>query len=157
MDLQLSKLQPFVVQRLTGYAPLNGAVVIANDGTFPKTPGREEGLASVGLVLTVWQIESLGSDEVVRDGALVTKVGLYVLIEENQQICRGTGGANVPYEDAIELVLMRLAGSGPGGCGGDNSITPQDQPFENFGKEQGINRAIVNFTKQLIILPDLSP
>jgi hypothetical protein len=88
---------------------------------------------------------------------VVYRVGVHVIIEENQQVCRGPGGSNVPYELAIRLVMARVSGSGEGSGGGDQPFLAAEQPFENFGKQQGINRAVVSFTKLLITVPDLLP
>jgi hypothetical protein len=151
--VELEDIQPFVAERLTGYRPLGGAVVIQDDGTYPKTPGLEEGLATVGLVLVVWQVESLGAVNVPADGSIVYRVGAHVIIEENQQICRAPGGAQVPYEQAIRLVLARVGGSSEA----NQPFLPADQPFANFGKQFGVNRAVVSFTKLLITIPDLLP
>jgi hypothetical protein len=32
--------------------------ILADDSTYPKTPGREAALAGPGLVLIVWEIRS---------------------------------------------------------------------------------------------------
>lgn len=153
----LEDIQQFIVGQLEELSAieLGGARVIAEDGTYPKTPGREQGLATEGLVLIVWRVESIGSGDDLQtpDGWMAYNIGIVVLIEENQQVCRGPTGVNVPYEKALRLVMEWLPGRGIGGCGGQNPFRNHTQPFDNLGKESGINRAIASFTKLLINEP----
>ena len=47
--MNLWEIQPAVVALLQVDARLNGVPIIADDGTYPKTPGRETALAGPGL------------------------------------------------------------------------------------------------------------
>jgi len=157
--IELEDIQQDVVARLSGFADFNGAVVVADDGNYPKTPGIEKGLSTVGLVLIAWQIDCIGADagNITSNGFVAYNVAVDIVIEENQAVCRVAAGANVAFLKAVRLVIARLSGSGPGGCGGQNPYLPATQVFKNLGKSQGINRAVVSFTKLIITKPDLSP
>ena len=56
--MNLEDLQPWIESLLKAHPSLASVPAILDDGTYPKTPGREEALRSKGLCLVVWQIES---------------------------------------------------------------------------------------------------
>jgi len=80
--LNLWEIQPAVAALLQA-DPGFGVPVIADDGTYPKTPGRETALAGPGLVLIVWEIESDGLVDASTTGLAAHEVYTPVVIEEN--------------------------------------------------------------------------
>jgi hypothetical protein len=78
--LKLWEIQPAVVALLQADARLNGVPIIADDGTYPKTPGRETALAGSGLVLIVWEIESDGLIDATEAGLAAHDVYTPVVI-----------------------------------------------------------------------------
>jgi hypothetical protein len=158
--MNLEELQDWLVTRLDDVTDtggiLEGAVVIKEDGSYPKTPAREEALSSPGLALIVWQVESEGLDEVLADGTFKHVVGIHVVVEENQAVNRGENGTDIAAEKAVRLVLERVTGGGDGATG-RQAIEPMDPPFKNFGKVNGVNRWVVSFAKTFITRPAAEP
>lgn len=154
--MKLYEIQQTIVERLTGAASLGGAPVLAEDGTYPKTPGREEALAAQGLVIIVLLPVLDNALDIEPDSGIFYYAHSDVVIEENQQICRTTG-INIRYELALELVMDRVNGTYEGSGGSQQAFMPGDPPGILFGKTQGINRAVAIFTKLMQRQPDLSP
>ncbi len=90
--MNLWEIQPAVVALLQADTRLAGVPVIADDGTYPKTPGRETALAHEGLVLVVWEIESDGLVDAAKTGLAAHDVYTPVVIEENPAACRSANG-----------------------------------------------------------------
>ena len=84
--------------------------IIADDGTYPKTPGRETALAGPGLVLIVWEIESDGLVDATEAGLAAHDVYTPVVIEENPTVCRADAGVKIEAEKALQYVLEDLSG-----------------------------------------------
>jgi hypothetical protein len=99
-----------VLSRLTAEPESAGAPVLADDGTYPKTPLRQEALNSAGLVLIVWQTESEGRLDNTPGGAAVEEIGIAVVIEENAAVCRAAGGLALPAGMALRLVRKAVLG-----------------------------------------------
>jgi hypothetical protein len=138
--LNLWEVQPAVVALLQADTRLAGVPVIADDGTYPKTPGRETALAGPGLVLIVWEIESDGLVDASNTGLAAHDVYTPVVIEENPTINRGTSGVGIEAEKALQFVLEDIAGK----AAGQRRFVVMDPPFKNFGKVNGVRRIVVN-------------
>ena len=93
---------------------MTGVPVIADDGTYPKTPGRETALAGPGLVLIVWEIESDGLVDATEAGLAAHDVYTPVVIEENPTVCRADAGVKIEAEKALQYVLEDLSGKPAG-------------------------------------------
>jgi hypothetical protein len=141
--LNLWEIQPFVVGLLTGSDNLKKAVVLADDGTYPKTPDREKTLRETGLCLIVWQIESHGLDDFTFSGPAVHSVYVPVVIEENVMFNRSDKGTKIVAEQALQYVFEACVGR-PKSPLPNRSLVPMDPPFKNFGTVNGIQRIVAN-------------
>ncbi len=112
--MNLWEIQPAVVALLQADPRFSGVPVIADDGTYPKTPGRETALAGPGLVLIVWEIESDGLVDASETGLAAHDVYTPVVIEENPTTCRAETGVKVEAEKALQWVLEDVAGKAAG-------------------------------------------
>lgn len=156
--MNLEDVQPYVLGKLQAAAavghPLNGIPILSDDGTYPKTPGREAALRDVGIVLIVWQIESDGLVSASPNGMASHDIYVPVLIEENPAVCRAAGALNFPAEKALRLVLQAVPGKPPGAMRPTNSVEVHDPPFQSFGTIQGVRRFVANFVlRNEVILP----
>ena len=142
--MNLEDIQPFVVARLQAAPSLAGVPILADDGTYPKTPQREQKLRDVGLVIIVWQIESDGLGSA-ANGFAEQDLYIPVLIEENPVICRAVGGLNIPAEKALRLVQSIVPGRPITHVRPGHSVEVHDPPFRNFGTIQGVRRIVANF------------
>jgi hypothetical protein len=140
--LNLWEIQPAVTALLQADSRLAGVPVIADDGTYPKTPGRETALGGPGLVLIVWEIESEGLVDASDTGLAAHDVYTPVVIEENPTTCRAETGVKVEAEKALQWVLEDLAGK----TAGSRRFVVMDPPFKNFGKVNGVRRIVVNLS-----------
>ena len=140
--MNLWEIQPAVEALLTADTRLTGVPVIADDGTYPKTPGRETALAGPGLVLIVWEIESDGLVDASDTGLAAHDVYTPVVIEENPTVSRSGTGIGIEAEKALQFVLEDLAGK----AAGSRRFIVMDPPFKNFGKVNGIRRMVVNLS-----------
>lgn len=154
--MNLEDIQPFVLNRLAT-APSLAAIqaagcILQDDGTYPKTPAREQKLSEKGLVLIVWEINSEGLLDVSQSGFVSHEIYVPVVVEENVKVNRATGGLQMPAAKALRLVLESLSGQRPSSHSPEVFL-PLDPPFNNFGKVNGINRLLAN----LILKTTLSP
>lgn len=146
--MNLWEIQPAVVALLEADTRLAGVPVVADDGTYPKTPGRETALAGPGLVLIVWEIESDGLVDATEAGLAAHDVYTPVVIEENPTVCRTEGGVKIEVEKALQYVLEDLSGK-PGGA--RQRFVVMDPPFKNFGKVNGIRRIVANVSLRTFV------
>jgi len=140
--LNLWEIQPAVAALLQADTRLAGVPVISDDGTYPKTPGREAALAGPGLVLIVWEIESDGLVDASHTGLAAHDVYTPVVIEENPTVSRSGTGIGIEAEKALQYVLEDVAGQ----AGGSRRFIVMDPPFKNFGKVNGVRRIVVNLS-----------
>jgi hypothetical protein len=145
--LNLWEIQPAVVALLLADSRFEGVPVIADDGTYPKTPGRETALAGPGLVLIVWEIESDGLVDASRTGLAAHDVYTPVVIEENPTVCRAESGVKIEAEKALQYALEDLSGK----TAGTRRFIVMDPPFKNFGKVNGIRRIVVNLSLRAFV------
>jgi hypothetical protein len=149
--MNLEEIQTYVASLLTAAPALAGVPVQLEDGSYPRTPEREQALATAGLVLTVWEVESGGVADMTPDGTVFHLAVARVVIDENQEVCRN-GGVNIRAEKAVRLVMETLTGADPGGAG-RHPFLPLDPPFQGFGKIDGVNRWVVSFAKLIETKP----
>jgi hypothetical protein len=152
--VNLWEIQPAVVALLQADTRLAGVPVIADDGTYPKTPGRETALAGPGLVLIVWEIESDGLVDAARGGLAAHDVYCPIVIEENPGACRAATGVQIEAEKALQYVLEAISGEAAvATCQTVAACQPvaacqrfvvMDPPFKNFGRVNGVRRIVVN-------------
>ncbi len=147
--MNLWEIQSAIVALLQADTRFAGVPVIADDGTYPKTAGRETALAGPGLVLIVWEIESDGLVDAGKTGLAAHDVYNPVVIEENPTACRGPGGVNIQAEKALQYVLEAVAGR----TGGTARFVVMDPPFKNFGNVNGVRRIVVNLSVRAFINP----
>ncbi len=145
--MNLWEIQPAVVALLQADTRLTGVPVIADDGTYPKTPGRETALAGAGLVLIVWEIESDGLVDATEAGLAAHDVYTPVVIEENPTVCRADAGVKIEAEKALQYVLEDLSGKPAGG----RRFVVMDPPFKNFGKVNGVRRIVANVSLRTFV------
>ncbi len=140
--MNLWEIQPAVVALLQADPRFSGVPVFADDGTYPKTPGRETALAGPGLVLIVWEIESDGLVDASETGLAAHEVYTPVVIEENPTACRAESGVKIEAEKALQWVMEDVAGK----AAGARRFIAMDPPFKNFGKVNGVRRIVVNLS-----------
>lgn len=146
--MNLWQIQPAVVALLKADSRLEGVPVIADDGTYPKTPGREAALAGPGLVLIVWEIESDGLVDASNTGLAAHDVYTPVVIEENPTTCRAETGVKIEAEKALQHVLSALCGKV---ASGGSRLVAMDPPFKNFGKVNGVRRIVANLSVRTFV------
>jgi hypothetical protein len=149
--MNLADIQPTVVALLQADPRFGGVPVIADDGNYPKTPGRETALAGAGLVLIVWEIESDGLVDASDTGPAAHSVYTPVVIEENPTVCRAAGGVQIEAEKALQYVLEAVSGKPAGSS--RTRFTVMDPPFKNFGKVNGVRRIVVNLSSRALVSP----
>ena len=150
--MNIEEVQPWIAGLLREYEPLASVTVLVYDGTYPKTPGREDALRKGGLVLVVWQIESDGLIDDHPKGAAIERLNLAVVIEENVAVCRVAEGRQIPAEKALRLVREAVVGAKRSGEPG-TVLRSGDPPFHNFGNLNGVQRLVVLLALDLPILP----
>jgi hypothetical protein len=150
--MNLWEIQPFIVGLLQASTKLQNAVVLADDGTYPKTPEREKALREKGLCLIVWQIESGGLNDHTSAGPASHDVYVPVVIEENVTLNRSDNGTQIIAEKALQYVLEICVGK-PKSPLPNRSLVPMDPPFKNFGTVNGIQRIVANLMIRANIIP----
>lgn len=148
--MKLEDIQTTVLAALNASAALSAATKVLEDGSYPQTPGREQALESPGLLLIVWQPDSEGLRSVDNAGNVIHAASCHVVIEENQAVNRAVGGANIPIQQAVRLVMEAVTGAGNKAA--RKQLIPLDPPFKLFGKQNGVNRAAVGFVTELTTL-----
>ncbi len=151
--MNIEDVQPWLAGLLADSEDLEGVTILVDDGTYPKTPGREDALRRSGLVLVVWQVESGGLIDGHPNGAAIESLNLAVVIEENVAVSRGGGGGlGISAEKALRLVREALVGAKRSGEPG-TVLRSDDPPFHNFGNQNGVQRIVVLLALDLSILP----
>jgi hypothetical protein len=141
--MNLWEIQPQLVALLTASPLLAGVPVMADDGTYPKTPSREASLASKGLCIVVGQVESSGLRGRNANGFVVLDVYVPVLVEENATVNREqTGGTGIVIEDAVLRVVKALVAKPQPGT--PTSFKLHQPPFNNLGTVNGLQQMLVN-------------
>ncbi len=148
--MHLEEIQPWAAQILKDHPELAGVPVLLDDGSYPKTPQREEALNTKGLVLVVWQLESEGLQDSATNGSCIEDLSMAVVIEENAAVSRRQGGLGISAMKALRLVRQALVGKyiEPNS---NRRLLPGDPPFKNFGTENGVQRIVAMLTMELPI------
>lgn len=142
--MNLEDIQPWVLSLIKAEPELANVPTIADDGSYPKTPGREAALKSRGLVLIIWAIESDGLVDDSPKGGGVEEISIVIVIEENITVSRSAAGIGIPVEKALRLVRRACLGKQPALAHGvflRASITP----FKHFGTQSGLARILAMF------------
>lgn len=144
----LEDVQDEVQSLLQSDAGTSAIPCLLNDGNYPSIDGREDALAGYGVVLIVWPVDCFASGDVDFEGKLtVYDAAINVLIEENVSVNRAQSG------HPTALKVARLVKEALQGQLGENitsrAIRPFDPWFKNFGQQNGIQRVLTNFTRQL--------
>jgi len=140
--MNLEDIQPWVIDLLKAHPALAGVPVLADDGTYPQTPAREDALRTKGLVLIVWQIESEGLIDDSPGGAAVEEITIAIVIEENALVSRAPGGAGIRAEKVLRLVREATIGKRHASAP-KVALRAGDPPFKNFGTKDGVQRIVV--------------
>ena len=85
--MNIEDLQSTAKTLLEAHAPLSGITVLADDGTWPQTPTREDKLESDGLVIIIWQDTggTFLADAMSRRRRIM-EVDMPITIEENLMV-----------------------------------------------------------------------
>ena len=150
--MNLWEIQPFVENLLKAAPKLAGVPILKDDGTYPKTPEREKALSQKGLVLIVWEIESDGLADSSTTGLAAHDIYVPVVIEENVKVNRAEEGTKIEAVQALQYVLEACAGK-PRLSPPNRGLVVMDPPFRNFGKINGINRIVTNFSLRAFVSP----
>lgn len=153
--MNLEQVQAYLVQRLQGAAALSGVPVLTEDGTYPKTPQREDALRTQGLALIVWQIEPGSVVDSSPTGAAVVEVYVPVIVEENVKVNRAAGGTQIPAEAAVRHVIQAATGRPDPRTAGNKAFELMDPWMRNFGCVGGVQRFVVNLVLPLTLTPIL--
>ena len=152
MNIEL--IQAWVKSLLDANAALTAALAVklADDGTYPKTPLREDGLNGKGLVLTVWEPDAEQLLNIATTGTAAQEIYVPVLVEENVSVNRAANGTQMTALEALRHVQSALSGKRPS-ANSPFVLLPIEPPFKNFGKINGVNRIVVNFSITSTISP----
>jgi hypothetical protein len=150
--VNLWEVQPWVAELVSASPALPDDIILQDDGTYPKTPQREELLRTKGLVLIVWQIESEGLGDVSAAGLAKHDLYVPVVVEENVKVNRAAGGTGIVAEKALQYVLSACTGKRPSATSTE-VLLPMDPPFKNFGTVNGVRRIVANFVLGTTIKP----
>ncbi len=148
--MNLHEIQQLIHNRIAPLLP--DGVVLDDDGTYPKTPLREQLLAEKGLAVIVWEPESDGLIDTARNGTAVQGIYVPIVVEENVKVNRSTGTTMAALK---ALMVVQAAISGLKAPGSNEVFLPDDTPFQNLGKINGINRIVAFFTLKQAIIPTL--
>lgn len=136
-----------------------GVTILLDDGSYPKTDGREEALRDVGLCIIVTEPDAKERLDQARGGLAKIESGFHVVIEENVKVNRASSPFMAATE-AAQIVMEGLVGrpavSAPNQPNTDAPFMPfmlDDPPYSNFGTTNGVRQIVVNFTVQTIIQP----
>lgn len=141
-------MQDNVKTLLQANANTSAIPCLINDGSYPSIDGREDALAGYGMVLIVWPVDCFQTGDADFEGRVsVYSASIHVLIEENVAKNRSQSGHPNALK-AARLVKEALEGQLGESITGRN-ITPFDPWFKNFGQQNGIQRVLTNFTRQL--------
>lgn len=155
--MNLVQIQPLFYNTLKAYAPfapfLASEIVLKDDGTYPKTPGREAALQGKGLCITVWDILPDGVADAARAGATIVEIYVPVVIEENVKINRSASGTQIEGAQALQHCLEAMVGQ-PRSTPGQLKVRLYDPPFQNFGTINGVRRIVANFCLPIPIMPN---
>lgn len=154
--IDLDHIQSFVASRLAMHqafaqAGLSvGSGILIEDGTYPKNAQLERMLNSVGIALVVWQVEALPSDAESPNGTTVFDIFLPVIVEENPR----KNQTGVSAIKAVSEVLKAIVGQPKQSLHpGSRPFRTLDQPFQNLGMADGVQRYAVNLTMRHVITP----
>lgn len=148
--MNLSDVQGALVaalQAAPGLAALQAAGgILADDGTYPKTPGRQAALSSAGVAVVVWGIESDGLVDSTGSGTVAHRVYVPVVIEELPAVSRAPGGLGQTGEEVLGAILSAIAGKPAATVNPRFKFRLGQQPFDNLGTVNGLQRFVVNVT-----------
>lgn len=110
----------------------------------------EAALAEKGLAVAVWMVSS-GTADAVRGGGVSTRVQVPVSVIENPIRCRDTehGGAGLPLEDAVHLIIRATLGKE---CG-HGQVSLGGEIFARADSDAGELETVIGFEVPLIIRP----
>ena len=149
--MNLGEIQGYVLGLLKADTRLKKAVFLSDDGQWPKTEGREAGL-QCGLVITVFEIEADSLKDFSRAGVMSTDVRVPVLIEEARANNRKAGGTGIRGETAVQYVLENMIGKPRDSVvRGFPELAPNDPPFLNMGRVDGVNTWLVEIAANVRI------
>lgn len=150
--VNLWDVQGSLVALLQATTELAGVTVIADDGTFPKTPGYESALKTKGLVVVVYRIDAERTVYASANGVTEMAILVPVVVDENVKVNRTQGGTNISADRVIQRVLEGVCGKPASGLpfGTFYANTP---PFKNFGVVNGIWRMVANIAINIQITP----
>lgn len=151
--MKIEDIQQYLVDRLSSFPALDGVPVLPEDGTFPKTPSREESLRSKGLLLIVWQIEPGGVIDTSATGAAVVEVYVPVIVEENVRVNRSDSGTGIVAERAMRHVISAVTGNPNPREGSGRTFVLMDPWFRNMGCQGGVQRFIINLVIPVTLIP----
>jgi hypothetical protein len=145
--MNLWEIQAAVKTGLLAHPTLAKVPVLLDDGTYERTPGREQALKTEGVVVIVWQIASFGIPALANDGVAAHLVYVPVVIEENVERNRH-GGLGLAWEKVLQCGLEALSGRK-----GRFEFQMYDPAWQNLGKVDGTNRVVMNFLTTAYVKP----
>lgn len=126
-------------------ATVSGAgCIIQDDGTYPKTPTREEKLNEKGLVLTIWQPDAREVVSSSEGGFFTHVVYVPVVVEENVKVNRSLTGLTITALQAVRFVMQAVAGERVRCKSPFVFKVDESKPWDNLRMVNGVQRFLVN-------------
>lgn len=145
--MNLEDLQTSVDTLISGDATLGVIPRVLDDGSYPLLTSIHDPLRDYGMVLIVFRTENVGMVDTGIEGTFAYLASVHVIIEENVSINRAVVGR--PTTEKVTRLLGNLLKGSLGDNNPGSGLIPMDPWFKNFGNIDGIQRCVVNFTKQL--------
>lgn len=129
---------------------LAAGAILADDGSYPKTPGREEALRSLGLCLIVLELESAGLASTGNSAGAVEQIAVTVVVDYRASVAADAEhGLN--HWQALHHTRQALQGKPTTNLVPQQRFLPDTPPWENYGKIGGDNRLTANFRLQHVM------
>ena len=145
--MNLEDLQSSVDTLIDGDATLGVIPRVLDDGTYPLLTSIHDPLRDYGMVLIIFRTENVGLVDTSLEGTFAYLASVHVIIEENVAVNRAVSGR--PTTEKVTRLLGNLLKGALEESSPGSGLLPMDPWFKNFGNIDGIQRCVVNFTKQL--------
>lgn len=146
--MNFDEIQPAIKALIIAHPNLTLEAVLEDDGTWPRTPGREAALNGRGICITIWQPDGESITDETFNGFACGDLYVPVVVEQNVTAsAKLSTGAQTNALIVCQRVIEACVGrprTGPNKVAQHRTIKLLDQPFKNFGKINGVNRIVVN-------------
>ncbi len=165
--MNLSELQLYVAERIAAepsavanslaiFNPANPSGpngIVLDDGSYPNLPGREKAFERKGLCFVVSEVAGESIEDTSKRGGAWLRVGIRVAIEESVAINRSVVGTGISLDEWMDKVWKILLGNPSPSLPPEYGIEPSGNAFTKTGTENGVRRAILDFSIRYHIGP----